>query len=229
MQESIKCFTANDPIGWDATKKVFSRNLKYIGVFRKRTATLKFIGDGLDYCVALEALKGTEAVLNIIIMQKKDYEDAWELEYEGIGKFNPFDIDWGENLKPELSIEFEDSGFHNKFLTRAALEVNVGNTESVEGVDVGAMPTQQIQVKQRTIEENNEFVVSANNSYESQIGPFLGDPYIQSEGGHVLPLEKVKGDTDFVQTPTDYLLLTPGLLVDFVNIYNDTYIYSYSS
>ena len=38
----------DDPIGWDTTKQVFTRNLKYIGVFRKRTATLKFIGDGLQ-------------------------------------------------------------------------------------------------------------------------------------------------------------------------------------
>lgn len=206
----------DDPIGWDATKKVFTRNLKYIGVFRKRTATLKFIGDGLDYCVELEALSGTEAVLNVTIMQKKDYEDAWELEFQGIGKFNPFDIEWGDDLNPELSIEFEDSGFHNRFLTRAGMEVNIGDTLSIEGVDIGAMPTKQIQVAQRTIQENNTFTIGENVSYYGGVIPPLPPEFIQSEDGHVLPIEKVEGDTDFVQTPTDYLLATPGLAVDFV-------------
>lgn len=205
----------DDPIGWDAVKRVFTRNLKYVGVFRKRTANMKFIGDGLTYCHNLFVLKGTEAVLNIIIMQKKDYEDAWEVEFEGIGKFNPFDLEWDDDLSPSVTIEFEDSGFHNKFLTRASMDFNIGEQLSVEGVDMGAMPTKSIQVHQRAIQENNFFILSANDKY---YGGFLSLPpeFIFAEFGHVLPAEKTEGDTDFIQTPTDYALTSPGLMVDFV-------------
>lgn len=207
----------DDPIGWDATKKVFSRNMKYLGVFRKRTATLKFIGDGLSYCVELFNLKGTEAVLNIIVMQKRDYEDAWDLDFEGIGKFNPFDLEWGEDLAPELSIEFEDSGFHNKFLTRVNMDVNVGVQTTIEGLNVGAIPTKSIQVHQRSIQENNTFILSPNTSYYE--GPVMPDPYIESFKGHVIPVEKISGETEFIKTPIDYiivLVVDAGAICNFV-------------
>jgi len=205
----------DDPIGWDSVKKVYSRNMELLGVFRKRTAALKFVGDGLTYCVNLNTLKGTEAVLNIIVMQKKDYEDAWMLEYEGIGKFNPFDLEWDNDLSPSVSIEFEDSGFHNKFLTRLDMMVDTGVTESIEGVALGAMPTKQIQVHQKLIQENNKFVLSANTHYTS--GSAAPDPYIESDFGHAIPIEKTEGDTDFIEAPTDYLLASAGLICGFLS------------
>jgi len=207
----------DDPNGWDTVKRTFTRNIKYLGVFRKRTATLQFIGDGLEYCVELFELSGTEAELNVIVMQKRDYEDAWDTEFEGIGKFNPFDLDWGDDLSPSLSIEFEDSGFHNKFLTRVAMDINVGQQLSVEGVDMGAIPTKPLKVHQRQITEGNEFELSANTSYWGGIFADPGEPYIKSDEGHVLPLEKIKGDTDFIQSPAEYLIVPePGLVCDFV-------------
>lgn len=205
----------DDPEGWDAVKKQFNRNMKFLGIFRKRTANLKFWGDGLEYCIELFNLKGTEAILNVVVMQKRDYEDAWDLDFEGIGKFNPFKLEWGDDLSPTLSIEFEDSGFHNKFLTRVNMDVNVGDQESIEGLNVGAMPTENIQVHQRSIEENNTFILSENTSYYE--GDEMPEPYIISLKGHVLPVEKTEGDTEFVKTPDDYQLITPGLICDFVD------------
>jgi hypothetical protein len=206
----------DDPIGWDEVKKIYTRNPKYIGVFRKRTAALKFIGDGLQYCIDLFKLRGTEAVLNVVVMEKQDYEDAWVLDFEGVGKFNPFKKEWGEDLSPMLSIEFEDSGFHNKFLTRANKDINIGNQLSIDGVNVGAMPTKKIQVAQRSIKEYNNFVLSVNDKY--QFNMELTDPYIDSYKGHVIPIEKVNGETEFITTPTDYLIETPGLICDFVSV-----------
>lgn len=205
----------NDPIGWDEVKTIYARNIKYLGVFRKRTAALKFVGDGLEYCVELERLKGTEAVMNVIIQRKVDYEDAWELEYEGIGKFNPFILEWDNDLSPSVSIEFEDSGFHNKFLTRADMLVNIGREESIEGLALGAMPTKDIQVHQRRIQENNQFQLSINNSYYFYPSPTLPDPYIEADPGHVVPAEKIEGDTDFINTASDYLF-DSGLICDFI-------------
>lgn len=204
----------DDPDGWDSVKRTFTRNIKYLGVFRKRTATLKFIGDGLDYCVELFELAGTEAELNVIVMQKRDYEDAWDTEFEGIGKFNPFDLEWGDDLSPSLSIEFEDSGFHNKFLTRIGMDINVGQQLSVEGVDMGSIPTQQVQVHQRTIVEKNTFQLSANTHYNN--GVLLPDNYIDAQGGHVVPVEKIEGDTGLIETPAEYLIDSPGMICDFV-------------
>ena len=205
---------ADDPEGWDTVKKIYSRNFELGGVFRKRTASLKFVGDGLTYCVDLFELKDTEAVMNVIVMQKKDYEDAWELEYEGIGKFNPFDLEWDNDLSPSVSIEFEDSGFHNKFITRLAMMVNIGDESTIEGLDIGPAPIKQIQVHQRIIQENNTLKLSVNTSYYD--GTTLPDPYILSTEGHVVPSEKISGDTDFITTPIDYLLAAPGLICEFV-------------
>lgn len=209
---------SDDPIGWDTVKKSLSRNMEMIGVFRRRTASLRFVGDGLQYCVALEKLKGTEAVLNVIVMEKKDYEDAWVLEYEGVGKFNPFDIEWEEDLSPSLTIEFIDSGFHQKFLTRLDTLINIGSEETIEGLNIGPMPTKQLQVHQRQIQENNSFLLSENDKYFGYPGPGDGPTpeYIDSDGGHVVPAEKSGGDTDFIETPTDYLLASPGLICGFV-------------
>lgn len=205
----------DDPEGWDTVKKVFTRNINLLGVFRKRTAALKFVGDGLEYCVDLFDLKGTEAQMDVTVMRKKDYEDAWELEYQGIGKFNPFDLEWENDLAPSVSIEFEDSGFHNKFITRIGMAVNVGSETTIEGLDIGPMPTKQIQVHQRIIQENNDFELSENTKYFSQTTPPDAE-YIDSENGHVVPAQKTKGDTSFIDTPTDYLLPTAGLICDFV-------------
>lgn len=205
----------DDPEGWDTVKKVYSRDLKRLGVFRKRTAALKFVGDGLDYCVELFELTGTESVMNVIVMQKKDYEDAWELEYEGVGKFNPFDLEWGEDLAPSVSIEFEDSGFHNKFLTRSETLVNIGNTVTAEGLDIGEMPVRTIQVHQRVVQENNNFTISTINKYYG--APSFPDPeYIKADFGHVVPCEKISGDTDFIETPTDYLIENAPMFCGFL-------------
>lgn len=206
---------ADDPIGWDAVKKQFFRNMELIGVFRKRTAALKFVGDGLQYCIDLNVLTGTESILTVIVLQKKDYEDDWILEYEGIGKFNPFDLEWDDDLSPSLHIEFEDSGFHNKFLTRRSMLINIGNETAIDGLDIGPMTTKDIQVHQRTIIENNHFELSENDSYYGSPGS-LPEPYILANGGHVVPAEKLSGDTDFVETATDYSLTSPGLMVDFL-------------
>ena len=209
----------DDPEGWDSVKKVFTRNLKYIGIFRKRTSNLKFVGDGLQYCVDLYNITGSESVVNIIVMQKKDYEDAWQSEYEGIAKFNPFDLEWDEDLAPSLSVEFEDSGLHNKFLTRCTIDINTGNTKTIEGVDIGEFTTQSIQVHQRRIEETNTF--SRYENYIYYAGGFVPtgppDP-ILSDDGHIVPMNKISGDTDFVKQP-DSFLITPmeeaSLIVDF--------------
>ena len=210
----------DDPQGWDSVKKSFTRNLKYIGIFRKRTANLKLIGDGLQYCVQLYNIKGTEAIVNISVMQKKDYEDSWESEYEGIAKFNPFELEWNEDLAPTLSIEFEDSGFHNKFLTRAGIDINVGSTLSIEGLDIGAIPTEQLQVHQRRIEEVNTFERYENYVYYA--GAVAPDPPPEpflSDDGHIIPLSKISGDSDFVKQ-ADSFLISPmaeeGLIVEFV-------------
>ncbi len=206
----------DDPEGWDTVKKIYTRNPELVGVFRKRTASLKFIGDGLNYCVSLFELKETEAILNVIVMQKKDYEDAWELEYEGIGKFNPFDIEWEDDLSPTVTIEFEDSGFHNKFLTRWDTLINIGSETSIEGLDVGPMPTKDLQMHQRIIQENNSFKVSVNRAYYFYPTPTLPEPYVEADPGHVIPAEKISGDTDFIETPTDYLF-DSGLICGFVS------------
>lgn len=216
----------DDPLGWDTVKKVFTRNQKYLGVFRKRTTSIKFIGDGLAYCVELEKLRGTEAILNVIIMVKTDYEDAWELEYEGIGKFNPFNIMWEDNLSPVLTIEFEDSGFHVKFLARVDTMVNVGDETSAEGLDLGPMPVKSLQVQQRKVEENNTFKLAESTEYYGGAVLSPGEA-IKSDVGHVIPAEKTIGDTDFITTPIDYALgvndgsggfdpVIPALICDFV-------------
>lgn len=206
----------DDPKGWDTTKKIYTRNMEMVGVFRRRTASLQFVGDGLQYCIELERLKGTEAVLNVIVMEKKDYEDAWVLEFEGIGKFNPFDLEWEDDLSPSLTIEFVDSGFHQKFLTRIDTLVNIGVTESIEGLALGTMPTKQIQVHQRIIQENNNFALSANSKYYFFTPSPPPSDFIESEDGHVIPVDKISGDTDFIEAPTDYSLVTPGLMCGFL-------------
>jgi len=213
-------YTLNDdPQGWDSVKKTFTRNLKYIGIFRKRTSNLKFVGDGLHYCVELYNIAGTEAVVTVVVMQKKDYEDAWQSEYEGIAKFNPFELEWDEDLAPTLSIEFEDSGFHNKFLTRVGIDINVGSTKSIEGVDMGEIPTESIQVHQRRIEETNTFTRYENYVYYAGavVPSSPPDPFL-SDDGHIIPLNKISGDTDFVKQP-DSFLISPmeeaSLIVDF--------------
>jgi hypothetical protein len=149
--------------------------------------------------------------VNIIVQQKKDYEDAWELEYEGIGKFNPFDLEWDEDLAPSLSIEFEDSGLHNKFLTRCTIDINVGDTLSIEGVDMGPIPTESIQVHQRRIEETNTFARYENYVYYA--GAFVPTPppdAVLSDDGHIIPLSKISGDTEFVKQPDEYLITPPS-------------------
>ena len=206
----------NDPEGWDSVKKVYTRNMELLGVFRKRTAALKFVGDGLEYCIELEKLKGTEAVMNVVVMQKKDYEDAWELEFEGIGKFNPFDVEWGEDLSPSVSIEFEDSGFHNKFLTRLDMMINTGSETTIEGLNIGTFTPKELQVHQRRIQENNSLRLGVNTHISGTPTPPV-DPYIDADGGHTLPVDKISGETEFIQTPIEYLI-TPaaGLICEFL-------------
>lgn len=201
----------DQPQGWDDIKKTLHRNPTYIGVFRKYTAELKFVGDGLLHLNDIRTSLGSEGQFTCTILRKKDYEDKWATEFQGIGKLNPFEVQF-EGTSASVAIQLEDSGFHSKFENLAKTEIDTGRTTSLGGVDMGAFPTKTIQLHQRLLQENNVFELGSVTQYNQEgADDFTPAPY-----GHTVPFEKVSGDTDFVDTPISFDIEAPGLICGFV-------------
>jgi len=205
----------DQPKGWDDVKKTLTRNPTYIGVFRKYTAELSFVGDGLLYLNALFNAAGSEGQFTTTILRKKDYEDQWVTDFQGIGKLNPFDIQF-EGTSASVAIQLEDSGFHTKFENFSKTEIDTGRTISLGGVDMGPFETKTIQLHQRVITEKNKFVVSENKNHHFIPDPGVIANSIKSLHGHVLPFLFTEGETDNVSTPISYAVDSPGMVYDFI-------------
>ena len=121
-----------------------------------------------------------------------------------MAKLNPFEIEYKTDkgsLTPYISLSFEDSGFHSRFMSRDDQEINTASTTTIEGVDIGAFDKKTIALKQRDIIEINKFETSENNKYHHGFDG-LGDisDSILSEQGHVVPISQVEGETEDIST-----------------------------
>lgn len=204
-----------DPIGWDDLDKSLIRNPTYQGVFRKFTdVELEFFGVDADYIHQVYEMGGggTEAVITARVLKQRDYHDELEEEFRGVAKLNPFPVEYRDengSLTKFVKLSFEDSSFHTKFETREDHDINTGNETSIDGLELGPMPEQNIQIKQRLITENNTFEITSIPKFH--FGSVGADPdSISAEGGHVLPIIKIGGDSDIIETPTSPFVMSGG-------------------
>lgn len=224
INDGNKYLVKKDPIGWENLNKTLSRSMSeigYYGVARKVSAELEFWGDeDVAYLQNRFKNSGTEGKERIEIWRKIDGKDSMELEYEGIVKFNPFNVKWNEDLIPSVSLKFEESNIHDKIFTRDTEKINIRSNETYEGIPIPAIQTRTIKLHQRTLLEQNTFVASENNKWGYIIAPpGEAENTISSEYGHIIPLEQVLGENENIVIPSDYSI-DPALINDGVLIHN---------
>lgn len=137
---------ATEPIGWDAMKYLFVRDLKYHGVTLSVSAELTFVKQaaaylrtvyegGVDAQGGVVPAGGVEGLVTLTVYEQNPNELRPEEIYRGRIDFTSY-----ESTERGVSCRCKESGFTTQLLTRMGTAVDLLGNESLSGVALPPHP-----------------------------------------------------------------------------------------
>ena len=182
-----------DPIGWDEDGKEISRHKTYRGVFTKFSNNLEFIEDGAEYINRVRDVYGINAEIRLLREIRHPYTDRWIEDYSGVLDLS----EWSqENFA--VKVKFNSSGLETELKARESEKVEIERLSSLDGVSLGELKTETINLPGRKIFLQSSFEVDDTTKIRTKVPGRNGKYYTISIP---FPLKQITKSDELIQSP----------------------------
>lgn len=192
-----------DPINWDDSEREYKRNRDFRGIFSKLSNNLEFTKRGFRYLIDMYQSFGIEPDI-ILEKEAKNTERAderWEVIENGY--LNLSELNWSDQLRT-AKVKFDEVGFWQSINNRKGQKHDLIPTVTVDGVDIGELPTRTLRVSGRAIFLRSELEINPDfeNFFNVSMPTFSGSG--NRTGNKGLPFRvKTNSDQENIQTAFD--------------------------
>lgn len=143
-----------EPEGWDALEESLQRSDLYSGLDNTYSDSLIFSLTGANYLEAKFVLYSFDGLIDF----KAEYTCNSVVEQTIQGIVN---LAFYKNEQGRISVNFEDTSFQRKFLSRIETPVNLENDESIEGAAITSLTREEIRAHSKQINFTAQYNVNS--------------------------------------------------------------------
>lgn len=135
-----------DPIGFEDSEPEFARNKKYFGIMSKRSNSLKFVKEGMDFILMIDRIYGINADLRLWI-------DEVDPITEKVTRVDNADLDFSTLIEEEyqLTIKANSSGLFKLMKSRLNQKIELERLDSIDGDTIPALNIHKMALSGRQI------------------------------------------------------------------------------
>ncbi|PKP28898.1 MAG: hypothetical protein CVU01_02725 [Bacteroidetes bacterium HGW-Bacteroidetes-18] len=144
--KNFKPLEITEPIGWKDDDKEFAKIKGYDGMFTNFSNSLKFIGEGKDYILLVDALEDINGDIRLTKDVRHPKTDKWERSYDGF-----LDLSTLEEEDNFVTVKFNASGLEKLIKSRESEQLELERTDTLDGVEIGPILPKKVALNGRKI------------------------------------------------------------------------------